>query len=256
MAHKTIDVVSAFVPFSVTEKSKKDSSGKDWLISGYASTPDKDFDGEVILPSGIDYENYFKDNGWITYEHGKNVEDIIGEPTDAYTDDDGFHISAKLYKESKRAQDVWSLQRTLNKESSSGRSLGFSIEGVIRSRDPRNPKIVTGVQIKNVTVTSHPANRHATVEVVTKSVDVGTSIGYEANPNNMSGISALQVSSVADAITLLTYTMSRDNKDDILAVAQKSLEDKGLLNRNSLELILQLGRGISREQAQEFFDKK
>jgi len=248
MKKQTVDMVTAFVPFTVEKSDKGD--GADWIIAGLASTPDQDFQGEYVVPDGINYTAYFQDNGWITYEHGHDVDDIIGEPLEAYTDEDGFHLQAKLYKESKKAQDVWSLQQALAKESSKGRSLGFSIEGPIISRDQRDPRVITGVQIRNVTVTSHPANKNAKWEAVTKSVD----IGYQTNPEEMKDLGALQRNSVADAITVLTYTLDRPDCDNLLKGAQKDLDSKGMLNKKSLALILQLGRGISQERANAFVD--
>ncbi|QNO01249.1 prohead protease [Lactobacillus phage Lbab1] len=245
--NRDIDILSVFVPL-VAEKSDKGKS-KDWYISGLASTPDKDFQNEVILPDAIDYKSYFMNNGWITYEHGHNVEDIIGEPEDAYIDDDGFHVKAKLYKESPRAKQVWSLQNILSKESSKNRSLGFSIEGPILKRDPLHPNVITKIQIKNITVTSHPANSHATWEIATKSLDDASMIGYDIDPDTEQGLSALRKESVASAIAMLTYTMGKDNSDDILCKAQDELDSTGLSSKNTNALILQLGRGLSHDDA-------
>lgn len=247
MTQKTVDMLTAFVPFSAIEKSDKGKEGS-WIISGLASTPDLDFQGEVILPEGINYTDYFEKNGWITYEHGHEVSDIIGEPLDASIDDEGFRIKAKLYKESPKAQEVWTLQKALANESGSGRHLGFSIEGPVTSRDPNNPKVITGVQIRNVTVTSHPANPNATWNAVTKSMEVG----YPTDPTDSSSTNSwgvLTSESLATAITMLTFALDHKSKDNILGKVQKDLEKAGLLNEASLSLILQLGRGVSADRA-------
>lgn len=250
---KRVEVMTAFLPMSVEKSDKgKDS---DWYIEGLASTPDMDYQGDIIKPDAIDYTTVFKDNGWITYEHGKDVSDIIGEPVDAFTDEDGFHIKGKLYKESKKAQDVWNFQNMVSKESAKGRTLGFSIEGPIIARDPVDPRIITKVQIKNVTVTYHPANPYAKMEVATKSIDVGE-LGYEVNPEDMSGVSALQRGSVSDAIVLLSYVLSKDDCDKVLNKAQAEMEAAGMLNDSNSALILQLGRGVSREEALKYTHKQ
>lgn len=250
---KRVEVMTAFLPMSVEKSDKgKDS---DWYIEGLASTPDMDYQGDIIKPDAIDYTTVFKDNGWITYEHGKDVSDIIGEPVDAFTDDAGFHIKGKLYKESKKAQDVWNFQNMVSKESAKGRTLGFSIEGPIIARDPVDPRIITKVQIKNVTVTYHPANPYAKMEVATKSIDVGE-LGYEVNPEDMSGVSALQHGSVSDAIVLLSYVLSKDDCDKVLNKAQAEMEAAGMLNDSNSALILQLGRGVSREEALKYTHKQ
>ena len=250
---KSVELMTAFLPMTV-EKSDKGKSG-DWYIEGLASTPDQDYQGDIIKPEAIDYTTVFKDHGWITYEHGKDVADIIGEPIDAYTDDEGFHIKGKLYKGSKKAQEVWHFQNMVAKESSKGRTLGFSIEGPIISRDPLDPRVITKVQIKNVTVTYHPANPYAKMEIATKSIDVAD-LGYEVNPKNESGISALRKDSVSDAIALLSYVMNKEDCDAVLNKAQAEMEAAGLLNKSSSALILQLGRGVSREDALGFLQDK
>ena len=253
MPRNSVELMSAFLPISV-EKSDKGKDA-DWYIKGLASTPDMDYQGDIIKPDAIDYKTVFEDNGWITYEHGKDVSDIIGEPIDAYTDEDGFHIKGKLYKASKKAQEVWNFQNMVSKESSKGRTLGFSIEGPIISRDPTNPRIITKVQIKNVTVTYHPANPFAKMEVATKSIDA-SELGYEVNPNKMSGIAALQHSSVSDAITLLSYVMSKSDCDAVLSKAQDEMAQAGVLSDSATALILQLGRGVSRTDALDYLKKK
>jgi hypothetical protein len=250
---RSIEMMTAFLPMSV-EKSDK-GKNSDWYIEGLASTPDMDYQGDIIRPDAIDYKTVFEDHGWITYEHGKDVSDIIGEPIDAFTDEDGFHIKGKLYKASKKAQEVWNFQNMVSSESSKGRTLGFSIEGPIIARDPADPRVITKVQIKNVTVTYHPANPYAKMEVATKSIDVAD-LGYEVNPEKMSGISALQRNSVSDAIALLSYVINKEDKDEVLIKAQAEMEAAGLLNDSSSALILQLGRGVSRGDALGYLHKQ
>ena len=250
---RSIEMMTAFLPMSV-EKSDK-GKNSDWYIEGLASTPDMDYQGDIIRPDAIDYKTVFEDHGWITYEHGKDVSDIIGEPIDAFTDEDGFHIKGKLYKASKKAQEVWNFQNMVSSESSKGRTLGFSIEGPIIARDPADPRVITKVQIKNVTVTYHPANPYAKMEVATKSIDVAD-LGYEVNPEKMSGISALQRNSVSDAIALLSYVINKEDKDEVLIKAQAEMEAAGLLNDRSSALILQLGRGVSRGDALGYLHKQ
>lgn len=250
---RSIEMMTAFLPMSV-EKSDK-GKNSDWYIEGLASTPDMDYQGDIVRPDAIDYKTVFEDHGWITYEHGKDVSDIIGEPIDAFTDEDGFHIKGKLYKASKKAQEVWNFQNMVSSESSKGRTLGFSIEGPIIARDPADPRVITKVQIKNVTVTYHPANPYAKMEVATKSIDVAD-LGYEVNPEKMSGISALQRNSVSDAIALLSYVINKEDKDEVLIKAQAEMEAAGLLNDSSSALILQLGRGVSRGDALGYLHKQ
>ena len=239
---RNIEIAQAFLPLSVEKSTNEKGKGKGWYVSGLASTPDMDYQGEEILPDGIDYQTVFQKNGWITYEHGHDVDDIIGEPVDAFVDDDGFHIKGKLYKNSKKAQEVWNFQNTVQKESDSGRTLGFSIEGPVVSRDPVNPRVITKMQVKNVTVTYHPANPNAKMEVAVKSL----SQDDFAKKSEQAGLNA---SSLADSISLFSYVVGSSHKDELLKAAEDQLTASGNLNNNSLAMILQLGRGVSASEA-------
>lgn len=241
---RNIEVATAFFPISV-EKSTKSKEDKGWYISGLASTPDVDYQGEEIIPDGIDYKTVFKQNGWITYEHGKDVSDIIGEPVDAYVDDEGFHIKGKLYKNSAKAKEVWDFQNAVEKETESGRTLGFSIEGPVISRDPMNPNVITKMQVKNVTVTYHPANPNARMEVATKSISTEDT-----------ATSPISSSALADSISLMSYVVGNSNKDKLLKSAESKLSASGNLNDNALAMILQIGRGVSSQDAMSCINDK
>lgn len=252
-----VDYVKTFIPTLDITKST-DSNDKKWYVSGYASTDAVDTDGERILPEGIDY-SYFEKSGWITYEHLQGASNIIGEPISdkIYTDGHGLHIEGLLYKDNPKAQEVWSLNKALKKDSISNRSLGFSIEGRVDSRDSVNPKVITGLTLTAVTITTNPANLEARWEGIEKSALTG----YEINPAEMQGIEPLRLeaiggtsNAVADAITSLSFVIGRANTDDILRDAEKIMRDKGYMNRNSLALLLQLSQGISRTDAQAFID--
>lgn len=247
---RTVEYAKGFLPITV-EKSEK-GTGESWVIQGLASTPDRDFQGEKILPDAIDYSTYFVDNGWITYEHSQDMKDIIGEPLGIYSDDAGLHVKAKLFKNVDKAKEVWHLQNVLAKESEEGRSLGFSVEGPVLERDPMDKSIITKMQVKNITVTSHPANPHATWETVKKSLPDDVAIGYNVNPSKMEGNNALRAESLAGAIIMLSYTLGKQNCDTLMKNAQEEIAASGLESKASLATILQLSRGISREEAEKY----
>ena len=73
---------------------EKGSNGQ-ILVSGWASTGDRDFQGETVEPIGID-ATYLFNNGWIDYEHDTNK--VIGAPTsNSYVDTDKGLQFAKVY---------------------------------------------------------------------------------------------------------------------------------------------------------------
>lgn len=254
----SVEYVKTFTPTIDIVKSDN-LKDKKWYVSGYASTDALDTDGERIEPEGIDY-SYFEKSGWITYEHMHGASNIIGEPIPdkLHTDGHGLFLEGVLYKDSPKAQEVWKLNEALQKDSLSKRSLGFSVEGKVTSRDKFNPKIITGMTLTAVTITTHPANPEATWHGVEKSAETG----YEINPEEMQGISTLRTesldgtaNSVANALTSLSFVMERYNTTEILKDAEKIMRSKGYLNRNSLALLLQLSQGISKEEAFAFIDK-
>jgi HK97 family phage prohead protease len=252
------EYVRTFTPTIDIVKSSK-TKDKEWHVLGYASTDDVDVDGEQIEPSGIDY-SYFENNGWITYEHLHGASNIIGEPIAGKIrpDKHGLHIEGVLYKDNPKAQDVWNLNNSLQKDSLSKRSLGFSVEGKVKERDSYNPRIIKSMLLTAVTITTHPANLKATWQGVEKSAD----IGYTIAPAEMQGVSALRTEaigstadSVANALTSLSFVLKRNNTEDILKQAESIMRAKGYLNKNSLVLLLQLSKGISSQEALSYVDR-
>lgn len=243
--------LGTFIPLSSEIKKSSSSKEKDWYVAGYASTADLDLDGQIVDPKGIDYESYFKDHGWINYEHEKGIGSIVGEPTKVEETDKGLYLEGKLYKSVPKAQEIWTLHKSLQQEGSK-RQLGFSVEGYITSKtlDGR----ITGMKLTNVSITSHPADTHATWHGIEKSA----TMGYDVNPATMGSagsgdMSALR-SEVAQALDVISYTMSKSQMSDILKEAETSLKSAGLLNTNDEILLLQLGRGLSRKEAQKFLN--
>lgn len=253
--------IKTFVPKIDISKSEDDDNQK-WYIAGYASTDAVDTDGEVIEPQGIDYD-YFQKSGWITYEHLPGASNVIGEPIPdkIYADNHGLYIEGLLYKDSPKAQEVWNLSEALKKDSISNRSMGLSVEGRVDKRDSNNPNIIKNMTLTAVTVTTHPANLEARWQGFTHK---SAYEGYVIDPQAMQDVSALRRESlvgggatndVANAITTLTYVLSRYNGKDVLGEAEKFMRAKGTLNKNDLSLILQLSEGISREEAYDFVNR-
>lgn len=237
------DMFTMYTP--VVIKSNDDDE-KGWYVTGMASTADEDLQGDVVDPNGIDIQSWFLQHGWINYEHSQEAKAVIGEPvkSETYVDEAGLHLTAKLYKEKKLAQDMWELSQVLKAEGSD-RRVGFSIEGAITGRDEANPKVITGVIIQNVSLTTHPANPNAQWSTFIKSMMTG----YETNPEDKAGGAALRRNTIADAVTTLTWALSQRNADELLKGAESSLRATGLLNKSSQALMLQLGRGLSAEDA-------
>ena len=137
-------------------KAEKDESTGDWIVEGIASDKSEDNEGETLDPSGFDY-NYFLSKGFLKWEHDKNPKNYIGEPMEARVTKDGFYIKGRLYNHAPLAKEAVQAMESLQK-SNARRRLGFSVEGSIQERDPKNPKKILKALVRNVALTFNPVN--------------------------------------------------------------------------------------------------
>lgn len=157
---------NVFLPIDKVSKSD-DKDSNVYIISGMASTADKDLQGETIDPSGID-ASYLIHDGYVDFEH--DHDQVIGVPTEnTHVDSKGLFVEAKLFKNMPQVQDIIKLYHNI-KDNGIKRSLGFSIEGNVIERDMSDDSIIRQVQITGVAVTKNPANTHATWELLSKSI--------------------------------------------------------------------------------------
>jgi hypothetical protein len=248
---------SIFMPIDVERSiSKSNESGdeKGWYVCGYASTPDLDLQGDIVNPAGIDI-SYFREYGWINYEHKQDAEYMIGVPTkNCYVDiQKGLYVEAKLLKNNQYAQQMWNLAVAI-KSTGVSRSLGFSIEGAVKSRNAHDNKVIEELFIRNVTLTTHPANPHATWEIFMKSWETG----HDINPDTVSNAGALRKEELAQAITTLSAIYKVSSMEEVDAVFKEIgelLDSSGRSDIATGTLMLQLGRGLSKQEAQKFVNQ-
>jgi len=249
-----------FAQFSIEPKSADNVSAtkeKQWYIKGIASTSAKDLDGENIQVEGLDI-SYFKRYGFINFDHKQSPRDIVGEPVsdECYLDNDGLHVTALLYKDKPIVQEMWDLSKAMD-GSGSNRKLGFSIEGYITDRDPNNSNVITGIKVKNVAITTHPANPEATWEAFEKSLNKDYTQGYAMDRENLEGNEGtLSVSNIASSLATLTSCLRRDDGQQLLKSAEQKLLNQGILDLDAKCLLLQVGAGISLEEAKNYYDKE
>lgn len=248
--------ISVFVPLDIEQSfksSEETGDGKGWYVQGFASTPDLDLQDDIVEPMGIDI-SYFKKSGFINYEHKEGARYIIGVPTEnCYIDmDRGLFVEAKLYKDSEYAQDMWKLANNIRK-SGSTRRLGFSVEGAILSRDSMDKRRVTSLVVSNVALTTHPANPNATWETLVKSWTTGTAIGG----TDQEGAGALRREELVGALTTLTYAtnMDAEKAEHVWQGISEYLAEKEIGDPQVLTLFLQISRGISKDEAEDFLTK-
>lgn len=233
-----------FVPAEVIKS--VDGSEKGNYVRGWASTPDKDKQGDAVLPKGINITK-FLNRGYINYEHEKGDDKIIGVPTrNSFVDPDkGLFVEAKLFMDNPFARKMWDLASNI-KKSGEDRPLGFSIEGFALSRDTKDASIITRVDITNVALTVNPANENATWEALVKSMTTG----YEHGGTDQTNGSALRRQSLATKITDLTYgikdTISKSEDWDEIA---QLLDNEERYDEETAIILLQLSTGCSRDDA-------
>lgn len=250
--------MNIFVPIDIEsslKKSKDTEGGENWYVRGFASTPSLDLQGDIVQPSGIDIE-YFKNYGWINYEHQQDARYAVGTPTDkCYVDfENGLFVEAVLFKDNPYAQEMWNLAQSVDK-SGIDRKLGFSIEGAIRKRNENDSRVIEDLVIKNVALTKSPANPNATWEFFMKS----WTTGHEINPEKQTDSGALRRESLAHAITNLTWTYQMSDPKELNSIWKDVGEYLDASKRSTPEsavIMLQLARGISREQAQKFVNEE
>lgn len=161
-------------------------------IGGIISTDTVDLQGDQILQSGCDW-SYFLKRGWFNYEHKPGAENIVGipkavKPVTLEGGKQGTRVEGFLLLDRPRASEVYEAAKAIQK-SGEGRSIGFSVEGQVLKRDPTNPKIVTKARILNVSVTAHPVNPDARLEVLARSLEVNS---LDIADNNYNAVDNLQ----------------------------------------------------------------
>lgn len=249
------------VPMDIEDSINKSEESNDggWYARGYATTPDLDLQGDIVVPAGVD-ASYFMTKGFINYEHKPDAEYIIGVPTDnSFVDvQKGLFVEAKLFQDNKHAQSMWNLAHSI-KKAESDRRLGFSIEGAVISRDDFDKRVIKEVAVQNVALTTHPANPEATWETLVKSWTTGHSV----DPNKHEGGGSLRRESLGSTVTDLTnavriisqfYGMSSDSeKDYVIREVNNNLEHEADENKEDYgQVVLQLFGGASYDDAWEF----
>ena len=191
-------------------------------ISGVVSTDTIDLQGDTILQEGMDW-SYFLRRGWINYEHMQGPEFIVGVPTSVETKitDKGnaTQIEGHILLNRPRGKEVYDTAKALQ-EADINRSLGFSVEGQVLERSEEDKSVITKARILNVSVTAHPVNPDAVLDIIARS------IGYQtpAQPSE-DAMSPLAAQSLEGDMSGLETTVREVLKTE-LAEYMKSEADK------------------------------
>jgi hypothetical protein len=156
-------------------------------IKGVISTDAVDLQGEIIKQSGLDFE-HFKTRGVFNYEHRPGAENVLGYPTKVDTSNDQTSIEGILLLDQPRAKEIYNLAKAMER-AGKVRKIGFSVEGQIVDRDPKDPSIVTKAKVLNCAITVNPVNPQTAMSLV-KSMLKGQ-IGYQTPGEGSADFSTL-----------------------------------------------------------------
>ena len=199
------------VPLEAFEKSGDDHPMR---IGGVVSTDALDKQGERLVQTGLDFAPFLAE-GWFNDNHGQRTQDVLGYPTAAQfvrkgdrlpngrsAASNGWWAEGYLLN-TEEGRKVWGLCQAMAK---SPRRLGFSIEGRVQARHPKDPTIVTRAMVKNVAVTHCPINTGTELNALVKALTAGGSV---TNPGATPGEGfALRAES-------LDTKGDRDGEDDL-----------------------------------------
>lgn len=121
-------------------------------VEGYASTWDKDRDGDIILPTAFDKSmDEFMKNPVILIDHDYRMENVIGNVVEYRIDEAGLWVKAKLIKPiTDRAKQV--IGNIIE-----GFSKTFSIGGMFE----RVNSVITSINLYEISAVTVPANSGA-----------------------------------------------------------------------------------------------
>lgn len=246
------DRFSFFLPMDLAKSTLVESENDDeeMLICGYASTGDKDRQGDSILQKGLDISD-FVDHGWYNYDHDNSK--ILGYPDKENTriDSHGFYVAGKLLKSVPLAREIYNISKELIK-SGAPRRYGFSIEGKTLARDA-NGKIVKA-KVYNVAITPNPVNCNTSLELLIKSFSTDLNsetsksmgAGYSTNIGEINNGASLKSESLESAFRILAKAGCGDAES---CEALKNIMINPINNTDEAILYFQISRGLSRSEA-------
>lgn len=154
-----------WLPIDKIEKAVNDKGEEIMRIGGIASTMRKDFDGQRLDFRGFDV-SYLAERGVVNWNHSKNPEAVIGEPTKIEFRPEGLYVESELYADSDLAKEVYKLGKRFQKHSKT-RRLGYSIEGACpKNADGTSPINIPKARITGLALTVNPKNADSIVNII------------------------------------------------------------------------------------------
>lgn len=189
---KSLDVFARWVPVAFSDTLVKADGDERATaeIGGVCSTDDLDFEGESIAQDGLDW-SYFLQHGWFNHEHQQGPSAVLGHPVKVEpVDEKRTRVEGVLYLAKELGKQVYETAMAL-KKAGGDRSLGFSIEGQVLQRCPKNAKKVLKARVINVAITSAPVNPHTNLELIARSMTAAAGYQEPAVPDADASLSVL-----------------------------------------------------------------
>ena len=157
------DKFKFFAPIELV-KGKDENGSVVMKMQGIASTGAQDSDNEFLDPKGFELD-YFMKHGYMNWNHQTNQNPlaIIGRPTLAKVVKGKLNLSCELFDHNPLAKDVYKLGEVL---ASQGMALGYSIEGKVIERDPKDSRKVLKAKITGCAITPNPKNQETVANIV------------------------------------------------------------------------------------------
>jgi HK97 family phage prohead protease len=121
------------------------------MVFGYASTEAVDAQGEVVLKSAV--EDALAD--YMTFANIREMHQLsaVGTTEEASIDDKGLYIAAKVVDDIAWEKVVKGVYR------------GFSVGGKVLARDSKDKKIITKIQLNEISLVDRPSNPEARFDI-------------------------------------------------------------------------------------------
>lgn len=136
--------ISIFVPLSKIDPDQR-------MVYGYASTDTKDMEGETITLAAMTAAL----PGYMRFANLREMHQLsaIGVTKTAEVDGQGLYIGGKIVD-----NDAWDKVKA-------GVYKGFSIGGTVTMRDPNDDKIITGLDLIEISAVDRPANPDCLIDM-------------------------------------------------------------------------------------------
>lgn len=224
------DYFSTWATASLLKGEDSNQEGRAF-ISGIISSDAVDQQGDSILQEGLDF-SYFLRRGFLNDDHQSGTGSVIGQPVEVYPTvtekgNKATGMKAYLYLAKPKAREIYETAQALSK-AESDRKLGFSIEGQVLARDPKNPKIITKARVLHCAVTHQPVNPDASnLELIARSL---SSMGEDSSTQELAQLLLAKNPELRSAAVLgelqkmCAYKALDTSKENGECPSQKSME--------------------------------